>query len=64
MTNNIELDMKCLLIEDLVRSMVLSGITNNQQLVDAVGKQYYPTNEFEMEMYSEAIIYGKLGVLN
>jgi len=64
MTNNIELDMKCLLIEDLVRSMVLSGVTNNQQLVDAVGKQYYPTNEFEMEMYSEAIIYGKLGVLN
>ena len=64
MTNNIELDMKCLLIEDLVRSMVLSGITNNQQLVDAIGKQYYPTNEFEMEMYSEAIIYGKLGVLN
>jgi hypothetical protein len=64
MINNIELDMKCLLIEDLVRSMVLSGVTNNQQLVDAVGKQYYPTNEFEMEMYSEAIIYGKLGVLN
>jgi hypothetical protein len=64
MTNNIELDMKCLLIEDLVRSMVLSGITNNQQLVDAVSEQYYPTNEFEMEMYSEAIIYGKLGVLN
>ena len=64
MTNNIELDMKCLLIEDLVRSMVLSGVINNQQLVDAVSEQYYPTNEFEMEMYSEAIIYGKLGVLN
>jgi hypothetical protein len=61
---NTELDMKCLLIEDLVRSMVMSGIDNNQQLVDAVSEQYYPSNEFEMEMYSEAIIYGKLGVLN
>ena len=61
---NTELDMKCLLIEDLVRSMVLSGIDSNQKLVDAVSEQYYPTNEFEMEMYSEAIIYGKLGVLN
>ena len=61
---NTELDMKCLLIEDLVRSMVMSGVDNNQQLVDAVSEQYYPSNEFEMEMYSEAIIYGKLGVLN
>ena len=61
---NTELDMKCLQIEDLVRSLVMSGIDSNKQLVDAVSEQYYPTNEFEMEMYSEAIIYGKLGVLN
>jgi hypothetical protein len=61
---NIELDMKCLQIEDLVRGMVMCGCDDLEKLVAAVDAHYTPTNEFEMEMYSEAIIYGKLGVLN
>jgi hypothetical protein len=51
-------------IEALVASLVLSGITDNRKLVDAVDRMYHPTNEWEQEMFSEAIIYAKQGVLN
>ena len=44
--------------------MVLKGIDKNKELVDAVDKKYHPTSEWEMEMFSEAIIYAKQGVLN
>ena len=62
-TNN-EMHSKCLQIEDVVRTMVLSGKDNLKDLVDAVDDVYHPQNQFEMEMYSEAIIYAKYGVLN
>jgi hypothetical protein len=42
----------------------MCGCDDLEKLVAAVDTHYTPTNEFEMEMYSEAIIYGKLGVLN
>jgi hypothetical protein len=51
-------------IEALVASLVLSGITDNRKLVDAVSSMYRPTSEWEQEMFSEAIIYAKQGILN
>lgn len=64
MTTNAEMYLKCMQIEALVASLVLSGITDNRKLVDAVDRMYHPTNEWEQEMFSEAIIYAKQGILN
>jgi hypothetical protein len=51
-------------IEEMVRDMVLRGTIDNESLTKAVDNKYRPQTEFEMEMYSESIIYAKLGVLN
>jgi hypothetical protein len=51
-------------IEELVRSMVMRGIDDNSKLVTAVDKEFRPQNTWEMELYSEAIIYAKQGILN
>jgi hypothetical protein len=51
-------------IEALVTSLVLSGITDNRKLVNAVDNMFPPTTEWEQEMYSEAIIYAKYAILN
>jgi hypothetical protein len=59
-----EIQLNCLMIEKLVQSLVVKGITDNEKLVEAVDIQFHPNNEWEMEMYSEAIIYSKLSVLN
>ena len=64
MTTNTELELKCLQIEAMVRVMVMIGITDNRKLVDAVSLHYPPTSTWEQEMFSEAIIYAKHGVLN
>ena len=56
--------MKCLQIEAMVRMMVMKGISDNRKLVEAVDEKYHPTSEWEQEMFSEAIIYAKQGVLN
>jgi len=64
MTTNAEMYLKCMQIEALVASLVLSGITDNHKLVDAVDRMYHPTNEWEQEIFSEAIIYAKQGILN
>lgn len=64
MTTNTELELKCLQIEVIVRAMVMHGITDNRKLVDAVSIKYPPTSTWEQEMFSEAIIYAKHGVLN
>jgi len=61
---NTEIQLNCLLIESLVRLMVLKGITDNKKIVDVVDAKFHPEKIWEMEVYSEAIIYGKLGVLN
>jgi hypothetical protein len=63
-SNNAELYMKCLAIEALVKVMVLQGITNNKKLVEAVDTMYPQVDEWEQEMFSEAIIYAKQGILN
>jgi hypothetical protein len=62
--NNEQIHLNCLLIEALVKTMVIEGTTNNEKLVAAADQLYPPASEWEMEVYSEAIIYAKLGVLN
>ncbi len=64
MTTNTELELKCLKIEAMVRAMVMNGVTDNRKLVDAVSNYYPPLSAWEQEMFSEAIIYAKYGVLN
>jgi hypothetical protein len=64
MINNETLVIRCLEIEAIVKEMVMRGINDNDSLVKAVNKKYQPLTEFEMETYSESIIYAKLGVLN
>jgi hypothetical protein len=62
--NNKDIYFNCLQIEAMVRTLVMQGITNNEELVTAVDVQFHPKNDFEMEQYSEAIIYAKYSVLN
>jgi hypothetical protein len=64
MVTNETMFMKCMVIEEMVRDMVLRGVSDNRLLIKAVDEKYKPQSEFEMEMYSESIIYAKLGVLN
>ena len=64
MTTNTELELKCLKIEAMVRAMVMNGVTDNKKLVDAVSLYYPPLSTWEQEMFGEAIIYAKHGVLN
>ena len=64
MTTNAEMYLKCMQIEALVTSLVLSGIIDNRKLVNAVDSMFPARTEWEQEMYSEAIIYAKQGVLN
>ena len=64
MITNAEMYMKCMQIEAMVESMVVKGISDNKKLVEAVDELYHPTNEWEMEMFSEAIIYAKQSILN
>lgn len=58
------LTLNCFLIEALVKSLVIEGITDNEKLVSAVNNAFPPLDKKEMEMYSEAIIYAKYSVLN
>ena len=64
MTTNTDLFMKCLQVEALVRIMVMKGINDNEALVAAVDVSFHPETDEEQELYSEAIIYAKQGVLN
>jgi hypothetical protein len=59
-----ELQLNCIMIENLVRSLTIKGISNNEDLVAAVDIAFHPENEWEMEMYSDAILYAKYSVLN
>lgn len=55
---------RCLLIEAMIKTMVIKGITDNETLTSAVDEQFHPRTEEEMERYSEAIIYAKYSILN
>jgi hypothetical protein len=52
------------MIEALVKTLIMKGITNNEKIVAEVDERFHPETPEEMEAYSEAIIYGKLGTLN
>jgi len=62
--DNKDLYFNCLQIEAMVKTLVMQGITDNEQLVAAVDFRFSPKDDFEMEHYSEAIIYAKYSVLN
>jgi hypothetical protein len=64
MITNEQMYVRCLTIEAMVKTMVMKGITDNEKLVAAVDELYHPETDFEMEHYSEAIIYAKYSVLN
>ena len=58
-----ELLTKCLEVENWVRSYTMRGMSK-QEIVYKIDEMYEPESEEEMEAYSEAIIYARLGVLN
>jgi hypothetical protein len=62
--NNTEIQLNCYLIEAMVKQLVVNGVNDNKKLVEAVDKMFPPQNEWEMEMYSEVIIYAKQSILN
>jgi hypothetical protein len=62
--SNTEIYLNRLLIEQMVREMVLKGESNNENIVANVDVIFHPESQFEMEEYSEAILYGKYSVLN
>ena len=64
MLTNFEVTLNCFQIEEMVKMMVLKGTTDNSKIVAAVDAQFAPSSEWEMEMYSEAIIYAKQSLLN
>jgi hypothetical protein len=58
-----ELLTKCLEVENWTRSLTLRGL-EREEIVARIDEMYEPETEEEMEAYSEAIIYARLGVLN
>jgi len=62
--SNAEIALNRLMIEKIVQSMVVRGETRTEELVAEIDSRYRPESEFEMEEYSEAILYGKYSVLN
>jgi hypothetical protein len=59
-----ELITKCFQVEALVRHLVLRGIDDREEIVARVDEHFEPETMEEMEAYSEAIIYARLGILN
>jgi disulfide oxidoreductase YuzD len=59
----IELQVKCLEIENWTRALVMRGM-GKEEIVYKIDDMYHPETEDEMEAYSEAILYARLGVLN
>ena len=58
-----ELQVRCLEVENWTRSLTMRGM-DRQEIVYRIDEMYEPESEEEMEAYSEAILYARLGVLN
>jgi hypothetical protein len=58
-----ELLTKCWEIENWTRSLTMRGL-EREEIVARIDEMYEPETDEEMEAYSEAIIYARLGVLN
>jgi hypothetical protein len=59
----LELQVKCLEIENWTRSLVMRGI-DREEIVYKIDEIYEPWTEDEMEAIAESIAYARLGVLN
>ena len=59
-----EIQLNCMMIEELVKSLLMKGISDNENLVAAVDRAFQPQDNWEMEMYSDAILYAKYATLN
>jgi hypothetical protein len=58
-----ELLTKCLEVENWTRSLTMRGL-EREEIVARIDEMYEPETLDEMEAYSEAILYARLGVLN
>jgi hypothetical protein len=52
------------MIEYAVKEAVMRGMTSTKELVAKIDEIYEPETQFEMEMYSEAIVYARSAMLN
>lgn len=59
-----EIQLNCMMIEGLVRELLMKGVHDNENLVAVVDAAFHPQDEWEMEMYSDAILYAKYSTLN
>jgi hypothetical protein len=59
----LELQIKCWEVENWTRALVMRG-EDREEIVARIEEMYEPETEEEMEAYSEAIVYARLGVLN
>lgn len=60
-----EIILNCFQIENIVREVILiKNVLDNKKIVGIVENIYHPESVFEMEMYSEAILLGRMAVLN
>ena len=58
-----ELQVRCLEVENWTRSLTMRGM-DREEIVYRIDEMYVPETLDEMEAYSEAILYARLGVLN
>ena len=58
-----ELQVRCLEVENWTRSLTMRGM-DKEEIVYRIDEMYEPKTLDEMEAYSEAILYARLGVLN
>ena len=58
-----ELQVRCLEVENWTRSLTMRGM-DREEVVYRIDEMYEPESLDEMEAYSEAILYARLGVLN
>ena len=58
-----ELLTKCLEVETWTRSLTMRGLERDE-IVARIDDMYEPETLEEMEVYSEAILYARFGVLN
>ena len=59
----LELVSKCLEVENWTRSLTMRGM-DREEIVYKIDEMYEPETLDEMEAYSQAILYARLGVLN
>jgi hypothetical protein len=59
-----EILLNCFMIEYAVKEAVMRGMTSTKELVAKIDEIYEPETQFEMEMYSEAIVYARSAMLN